>query len=827
MEQQNEKKLYKMASFLQQKKAWLLPLFLIMNIIALVGLFQININPDMEIFMPEQSVSRDVYNRSGELFGSNQQLILAINGGAVKSLDQISVDQWGIFSKVTQFLTSNQNITSFTGPINPDLNKLKNNNRSPMLQGQQALQMNETLRLRDSSVWALYSIFPATDFGGEDMKKVESFLSDEGVDYALTGNLFFQKKINDYISIVLKFLPFAAFLLILGVFRFQMGTFKKAFLSLLPAGVGALWTFGLIGWIGHEVSIITAIAPVFTVVIGSAAGLHFISHYSEFLKTMDPVAAVAKTIEMIGIPMIITTITSVGGFLSLLLMQASGISDLALSAALGIFLAGFAATLILPLIVLSGIKVKPSKDRDPSAFSLLKTLRGVPAIVIALVLAIGGASGAYFVNTNFSQLSMFKKSTSVYQNSDLIQELSGGKLPVYAIIETKLDPLSPTYAAAILDLESSLIEKGLIYSAFSPLSAVVKAKEAITLQQQQYMQQMQSTAAQTDLSHQTKNASPAQMKMMREKMQKMQNGKANTVTQHGDDQTKASSPLGLMGGNPAITGGPSVITGSEFLKNMGQGPYPANLQGAKQLFASVSQLQPALLSHYNADQKAMRLVIFPVDAEHETLEKIKAEAATLAGAIEGLSIRLTGFDFLMDDLNSTILSSLMMSLGAAILIVFIMMILVLKKWVPALVSTLPVVITIAVLLGFLGVTGIALNLITAAIFSITIGVGIDYAVHFSSAVKNYGNVDNAFEATSRPIIANSVGLAIGMSALFFSPFAIHAQLALLMWLTMIVSMFLTLTLLPVLLKKSFNESSIPVKDAKPIIEPNLSPLEDE
>jgi len=112
-----------------------------------------------------------------------------------------------------------------------------------------------------------------------------------------------------------------------------------------------------------------------------------------------------------------------------------------------------------------------------------------------------------------------------------------------------------------------------------------------------------------------------------------------------------------------------------------------------------------------------------------------------------------------------------------------------------------------ILYGFLGWSGISLNLITATIFSITIGVGIDYAVHYTSVwmtFKREGRSskeanDLAFTYTARPIITNALGLSIGLTALCLSPLTIHMHVSVLMWVSMITSVFVSLSLLPIML----------------------------
>ena len=113
-------------------------------------------------------------------------------------------------------------------------------------------------------------------------------------------------------------------------------------------------------------------------------------------------------------------------------------------------------------------------------------------------------------------------------------------------------------------------------------------------------------------------------------------------------------------------------------------------------------------------------------------------------------------------------------------------------------------VTVVAIYGVMGMTGIPLNITTVIIFSISIGVGIDYAVHYSSVYKMYLNETKdspksaqlAFKNVSRPVIANALGISLGLSVLMLSPLTIHLNVSILMWVGMIVSVFVTLTFLP-------------------------------
>ncbi|MBN2651241.1 MAG: MMPL family transporter [Spirochaetales bacterium] len=653
-----------------------------------VGLLRININPEMDIFMPKESKAIDLMEKSNLYFGNNQQIIAAVKIADDLELSQLSTENFEAIKSLQQKIETIANISFVSMPNNLNGITLHNNN-----------------------VYAMFSIFPDENFDNNNMKELEELIANSSQEYAITGNIFLREKTNQYIISVLKFLPFTAFFLILLIFSLQLRSIKKAFLSIIPAIVAAVWTFGIIGWIGHEVSIITAIAPIFTIVIGSAAGLHYISHFSKYRETENNEVSNKKTIAATLMPIVITTATSGAGFISLLLMKASGISDLAIASTIGITLAGITTFTILPLILAGKMNFQQKANRSRASITLMKNSHGLPAIIFAVILISGGVFGSFYVKTNFTQLSMFKKSTEVYEGAQLIQELTGGKTPSYIILKTESDILDPINATAILNFQEELEKSEAVTRVFSTF------------------------------------------------------------------------------------------------QGLAQGQYPQTKEQASQKLSMISQKIPELSKHINTTENAARIIVFTRDSEHITIEEIKKLTENFSSKEAEIEAGITGFDILTDELNESVKPGLIKSLLLAFAIVFLMLLPILKSLKKVLISLLPVIITTLVLFGFIGITGITLNLITAAIFSITIGVGIDYAVHFSSAAEKEGCINHAFSVTSTPIIANSLGLAIGMSALFLSPFAIHTHLAILMWLTMIVSMLLTLTLLPTLLRKSYKKNT--------------------
>ena len=144
-------------------------------------------------------------------------------------------------------------------------------------------------------------------------------------------------------------------------------------------------------------------------------------------------------------------------------------------------------------------------------------------------------------------------------------------------------------------------------------------------------------------------------------------------------------------------------------------------------------------------------------------------------------------------------------LALALVLIFIMLWLMLRRITAALAGLLPIAITIGAILGMLSITGFQLNIMTANLSAITIGVGVDYSIHVIAGIYYHrrqgmdrqASVSSTLATVSRPVLANAFGLAIGFSAFFFSPLAIHVQVASVMWVAMVVSSMAALLLLPI------------------------------
>jgi predicted RND superfamily exporter protein len=174
---------------------------------------------------------------------------------------------------------------------------------------------------------------------------------------------------------------------------------------------------------------------------------------------------------------------------------------------------------------------------------------------------------------------------------------------------------------------------------------------------------------------------------------------------------------------------------------------------------------------------------------------------------------ITGLPILFNEMNELVVDSQVQSLGLALVVIFLMLWITLRRFTAALAGLVPIAITIVAILGMLSLTGFNLNIMTATLSAIAIGIGIDYSIHLLSSIYYYRklgsergeDVIKALSTVSRPILANALGLIAGYSAFFFSPLKIHAHAGAVMWVAMLVSSMAALLLVPIFYSRKSKE----------------------
>lgn len=160
-------------------------------------------------------------------------------------------------------------------------------------------------------------------------------------------------------------------------------------------------------------------------------------------------------------------------------------------------------------------------------------------------------------------------------------------------------------------------------------------------------------------------------------------------------------------------------------------------------------------------------------------------------------------------LSETLVDGKQRNILQMIIVVFAVGILLFRSFIAGICLILPLVVTVLMNFGVMGITGIPLNTPNAVSSAMAIGIGADYAIYMlyrmREELKKHNHFDRALEETMRTagkaVVYVATAIAGGYSVLMLSKgFYVHIWFGVLIVMSMVVSAISALVLVPALLK---------------------------
>ncbi len=155
---------------------------------------------------------------------------------------------------------------------------------------------------------------------------------------------------------------------------------------------------------------------------------------------------------------------------------------------------------------------------------------------------------------------------------------------------------------------------------------------------------------------------------------------------------------------------------------------------------------------------------------------VVARAREVAG--DDGTVVVGGFGVLFADLVDAVVDGQVASLSLSLLLVFALVALTFRSLGAGLYAVLPLVLAMPLLFGLMGHLGIELNVVTAMLSSIVVGVGVDYTLHFlwryraerRGGLAPEAAVERTLTTAGRGIVFNALSVIVGFSVVLISNF---------------------------------------------------------
>lgn len=158
-------------------------------------------------------------------------------------------------------------------------------------------------------------------------------------------------------------------------------------------------------------------------------------------------------------------------------------------------------------------------------------------------------------------------------------------------------------------------------------------------------------------------------------------------------------------------------------------------------------------------------------------------------------------------LNEVMVQGKLLNIGMIAASIYIISSLVLRSALAGLLVLIPLSLAVLANFGVMGLTGIRLDIGTAAVSAMAVGVGADYAIYLiyrlREEIRKHGACDEALRVTlataGKAVIYVALAVGLGYSILMFTGFGMHTRLGFLVAVAMAVSCLSAIALLPAVL----------------------------
>ena len=261
-----------------------------------------------------------------------------------------------------------------------------------------------------------------------------------GMPYIRTLNA---QNIKDEIGLFVLTALFVTALIFFLFFR----SYRATFISMLVVLIGVGWAFGVLGWLGYEITILTALIPPLIIVIGIPNCIFLINKYQqEFAKNRNKLKSLESVIIKIGNATLMTNLTTASGFATFILTNSQVLKEFGIVASLNIMAVFLLSLLIIPIAYsFSGIPNKKHLKHleNVSIKKIVKWLEDrvrkerLKTYIISLISLILGIIGIYQIEISGSIIEDMPKKSKFFEDIKFFDNEFNGIVPLEINIDTK------------------------------------------------------------------------------------------------------------------------------------------------------------------------------------------------------------------------------------------------------------------------------------------------------------------------------------------------------------------------------------------------------
>jgi len=314
---------------------------------------------------------------------------------------------------------------------------------------------------------------------------IEKFKKESGVDLHTSGMPYIRtlnaKTITDEIGLFIG----AALLVTSLIFFYFFRSFRATMISLIIVIIGVMWSFGIMGVLGYEITVLTALVPTLVIVIGIPNCIFFINKYhQEYYKHSNKAKSLQRVITKTGTATLMTNITTAVGFATFIATNNILLREFGVVTTINILGIYLLCLLLIPIFFSYIPPPIPRHLNHLERESLTSFLRWIVntvkfnrlgVYISSICLLILGIIGIYKIRISGSIIEDMPKKTVFFDDIRFFEKEFDGVMPLEIMIDTKRKngALKLSNLRRMEDLEQTIVD---VPELSKPLSIVNIAK---------------------------------------------------------------------------------------------------------------------------------------------------------------------------------------------------------------------------------------------------------------------------------------------------------------------------------------------------------------
>lgn len=584
----------------------------------------------------------------------------------------------------------------------------------------------------------------------EDIDQIRSIISDyeELGEIRLGGVPMIMADIIEYVGNDIVTLGVGVLVFVLIVLLVLFRSIRWVVLPVVSCLLPVVIMFGYLGFTNWQATIVSSNFPSLLIIITMAMAMHIVVRYREIHAgnpDMPNREIVFRTVRLVAIPCLYTSLTTIVGFASLVVSRIPPVVDFGLMMSLGLGIAYLVCFIFFPAaILLFPQRPAPAHklaelDESPVKFLATFTIRHRATVAAAsVVLFAVFALGTTRLKVENRFIDYFKSDTEIYKGMTVIDERLGGTTPLEVVLEG--------------DREDFFLSDG----------------------------------------------NRERMRMVHDWLEDL------------PETGKVISPVTAIRILEQVSP-PNFVIKEAFLKQVVTSIKDPDIRSAIITpYATPDFSQVRIAMRVNESDKSLKRneLLNAINAKLDAMPELEGHVHEATGEeLAKIEARTTGVFVLYNNMLQSLFGSQIKTIVAVYAAIWIMFLVLFRSPTLATIGILPNILPVVLVLGTLGWLNIPLDIMTIMIAAITLGIAVDFAIHYIHRFRREFPEVRDYQATmyrchasiGRAMYFTSITIVVGFSILMLSNFIPTLYFGAFTGLAMVVAMLASVTLLPMLI----------------------------